>query len=570
LWLKRGSLILLLAGLACWAVNFPKFLRSDQVIFESVAQGILETGKPVAHYGHFTNLGLWHPPLLFYEQALGTWLSHSPELGARLPAALGVLLAIFLAFAALRRLAGPEPAWAALFLMVASPALMYTGMVPDHDGALVLPMTLAFAWIQLDALKKGFKAPLWPAVALGCLLLWGKLTTPPLLLLGFSLGSFFWLGARQGLRAVGASALAVVFFGISWALFCVWKNINPAFTVEYMAAIKLGGPTPPLAHKLKTLWIGLQELGLPLMTLYGLLLIREKEDWRRRGAMILGLQAAIPMLAFSLWAPYFAAHPLSWKYLVPSQALLCVSCALMWPKETWWPDLGASEKKVLWIACALLLAELLAMTYDLRVWSASMLGGMAFAWFLGRRRQAPRPYLALGALLVMAMLALKFFVQMGIMGEDAPPEFPTGEKGYASVVREIQGPAYQGRTFLCRKDVGFYVPGKRVVPIDPHFSWNGQPMDIPVEARPLGAWLKSWWPYPVEDWTVYSSWERAYVNDRPGFEKYLDEVDTVIDSNYDSFLRDPSLKALVEGRFNRLKDIGHYSIYLKKPPKQSH
>ena len=201
LWLKRGSLILLLAGLACWTINFPKFIRSDQTNFESVALGILETGKPVAHYGTFTNWGLWHPPLLFYEQALWTKVTGSVEIGSRLPGALGVLVALALAFLMLRSLSGQSAAWAAVFLMVAAPPLMYTGMVPDHDGALVLPLTVLLAWVQVAALKKNFSVPVLAAAAAGFLMLWGKLTTPPLLLTGFILGSFIWLGWKQGLRA---------------------------------------------------------------------------------------------------------------------------------------------------------------------------------------------------------------------------------------------------------------------------------------------------------------------------------------------------------------------------------
>ncbi len=558
--------MLLLLAASYWSASFPKLLRNDQIIFESVAQGIGETGKPVAHYGRFVNLGMWHPPLLFYEQALWTRLTGSVELGARLPGALGVVLALLLAFWGVRRCAGERAGEAGAFLLLACPALMYTAMVPDHDGALVLPACVLLAGIELKALADGRPLPMLPLVGAGFLMFWAKLTTPPLIFVGLVSGSLLLLGWGSGLRAAAAAAIALTLFLASWVLYCAWMRLNPGFILEYMA-LKMGS-RPAWPVRWHALWVGVQELGLPLIALYTVLLARQQEAWRRKGALLLGIQALIPMLAFSLVSSYFAEYPLSWKYVVPSQALLALACALLWPDGDWWPKLNRAEKGSLLILSVLTLVQLWQPRSRSLLPTPVAAGFMLLLafWAWTRRGRGGAARFAAGNLLLMVLLQGWVMGNLTEMGEDSPPEFPTGEQGYAAVVAELQGPEYRDRSFLCRKDIGFYAPGKRVVPIDPHFRRSPRPLDIPVGSRPFGTWLKSWWPFAVDDWTVYSSWERAYVNDPDSVRDALDEVDTVVDSDYDSFLADPGLRRLVETRYRKRKEIGHYSIYVKRSP----
>jgi hypothetical protein len=221
------------------------------------------------------------------------------------------------------------------------------------------------------------------------------------------------------------------------------------------------------------------------------------------------------------------------------------------------------------LVAVLAVAALCRLQYNLGLWTASALGILVLGGLLGRRFQCGDAARFAGPALAMLSLAVALDVHWLSMGVDSPPEFWTGERGFRAVVEELKDPWYRGRPVMCRKDVGYYVPGRHVWAIDPHFSRGTGPLDVPWQARPLGPWLHAHWPYPVDDWGMHLSWERAFVDDQPGFVNALAAVDVVIDSDYDSFLSRAPLREAVQKDFVLSKHIGHYSVYDRRPESKS-
>ena len=91
------SLALIAAGIggACWGANIGKPLRTDEIIFKSMAEVCGNTGKPVIHDGSWTSIGLWHPPLLHYVNAVVMAIFGDGDFGFRVSALLGTLTGLF-------------------------------------------------------------------------------------------------------------------------------------------------------------------------------------------------------------------------------------------------------------------------------------------------------------------------------------------------------------------------------------------------------------------------------------------------------------------------------------------
>lgn len=571
--LKAFALLALGVNALWWVLALAKPLRNDQIIFESAALGILQHGYPRIDYGlGFVNLGLWHPPLLFYLQAAWTWLTGSHEVGARLPGVLGVLLALGLLLRALRQAGLDQEAWALLFLAAASVTITTPALIPDHDGALVLPAMAGLTALLLKSLRRAAPVPLWPAVAWVCLGLWGKLTTPILLYGAWVLA---WLGLRGVRAALREAVLPVVLgtlaFGLGYLAYSAAFGLNPIYTPEYMLWAKIG--SSPWSHRWESLIDGAWVLG-PAFWMAGAILGMQREDlapWRRQGIVLCLVMAALPWLTYSFMTAYNDLHPFAWKYLLPSRLLVAVALALAWDRRLW--D-AAWERSLARLAAALGASALLGLwvlspRLEYRAWASALLlaGAALVAARLGRDRFRPA---------LMAAAAVVLLAETGVhagryltQSADSPPEFGTGEKGYHQVTQALRAAEFQGATFLCRKDVGFYTPGRRAIPIDPHFRLDPRvPIEIPLSQRPWAQRLAAVWPFKVNDWTIYASYERAYVNAPDPIRDWLDkDVDWVIDSRHDPFLRDEALRKLVLDRFSLDRSIGDYDFYRRKSPR---
>lgn len=569
---------------ALWALGFAllwmavclgKPLRNDQIIFESAALGILQHGYPLIEYGlGFVNLGLWHPPLFFYLQALCTALTGSMEVGARLPGVLGLLVSAAMAWWALKKWDLREEAWAFLLLFFGSAQVLVPGIIPDHDGSLVLPSTLGLALLLISCLRRRVPVPLFPAASLVFLSLWAKLTTPPLVLVAWL---FVWCWIRGPRRAWAEAflplALGLTVFVASFLAYSACFRLNPIFTVEYMLWVKLGGAVP-LSRRLGALAEGLWVLGPPLYVLLGLGLVAgPREPWRRQGVGLLLAMALVPLLAFSLISPYLNIHPFTWKYLLPSRVYLILAVALLWPREVFAAALGRRELRLAASGFSLLLLGLLVVRHYLGFRALAPLGALAVGLVLACRGVPRSRWAGRLAAVALAMLLAEgafFGIFQLTQSWSSPVEFNTDEKGYSAVTQALKDPRFQGAVFLCRKDVGFYTPGRRAIPIDPNFQLDPKvPIEIPLSLRPRAQALARVWPFPVEDWTIHASYERAYVNDLPTLKRYLDQdVDWVIDSNYDSFLKDPAVRALVSADFVEVRPhLGDYVFYRRRGPK---
>lgn len=573
--LRWAALVAVAMALLWWSAVIGKPLRNDQVIFESAALGILQHGYPLIEYGKgFVNLGLWHPPLFFYEQALFTLASGSAEVGARLPGLVGLLLAVGLALSSLKRWGLREEAWGFLFLIFASAQVLAPSAIPDHDGSLVLPASVALALLLLDSLRRDVPVPTLAATALVFLALWGKLTTPPLLFLAWIAAWAFIRGLRRGLLEAGVPvAVGTALFGLSFLAYSAAFHLNPLFTVEYMSWAKLSSAAPLLV-RLRSLLEGLWVLGPPLLLLLGIGVVSgPKEPWRRQGAALLVALALAPLVAFSLLSPYLSTHPFTWKYLLPSRAFLALAIVMLWPRQAVQEAFSGKALRLAGLALVLLLAGLLVVRNYLGFRALAPLGALLLGIPIacrGQPRAAWAGRLASLAFSVLAAEALFFGAYQLGQSASSPIEFNTGERGFSQVVEELKDPKYKGALFLCRKDVGFYTPGRNAVPIDPHFRLDPRvPIEIPFASRPFAQAFAGHWPFPVKDWTIYASYERAYVNDLGPLKAYLEQdVDWVIDSNYDSFLRENAVRDLVNEHFERqTAAFGDYAFYRRKGPK---
>lgn len=572
--LRRGVLALAAFTALWWLTCLGKPLRGDQVLFESAALGILKHGYPLMEYGlGFVNLGLWHPPLFFAEQALFTLLTRSVELGARLPAVLGLMVSLWLGVRALRSWGLRAEVWGFALLFLGSAAIVAEGLIPDHDSALVLPASVGLALLAVDSLRRKTPVPLWSATAWVFLAFWGKLTTPPIYLGAWILAWAYLRGPRRA--AIEAALPAILGLAAFWATYLAYSaafHLNPIYTLEYMTWAKLGA-SATFNARLLALASGIWVLGLPLVLLMGVSWSQgPRIPWRRQSALLLLVLALAPLLAFSFVSPYLTVYPYNWKYLLPSRVLLALAIALLWPGKLMERAIKGPELRLATIGAAILLAGLWVVRghIGLRVAAtvAALTFGACLAFAVSRSRWDAR--LVAAALSVLLAEAVFFGAFQLSQSRDSPVEFNTGERGFQAVIQALKDPRFEGATFLCRKDVAFYTPGRKAIPMDPHFYLDPRvPIAIPLAVRPKAQALAKAWPFAVADWTIHASYERAFVNDLPTLTAYLDhDVDWVIDSEYDSFLREPALRALVEARFAREPErIGDYAFYRRKVPK---
>lgn len=199
------------------ALNHP--LLMDEMEFPSVAQAIVETGKPVYYRGELypANVGLWHPPLYIVWYAGWMALFGPSTASARAFGLfnLGLTLAAIAAFAWLRWRSLPEGArlrplefgvalLVGLGFVATSPLMVRGALLPDIDTQ-VLPLTLtAFVLLMFELRRRGVREWVyWSAFVGGCLVqLYAKLPTMILLVptfVAFELAG--GLGRRGVLRA---------------------------------------------------------------------------------------------------------------------------------------------------------------------------------------------------------------------------------------------------------------------------------------------------------------------------------------------------------------------------------
>jgi 4-amino-4-deoxy-L-arabinose transferase-like glycosyltransferase len=201
-------------------------LMYDDANFALAARAVADTGLPFGNQGWMSERGdfsqreqwaLWHPPLYVYLLGLFARLGGWTPVVLRLPAVLSGLTSAALAFLLTRDLArGPPRARetagsVAATLLLLCPLTIQSALILDIDFTLLVPLTLLFIWLYVQA------KPWWVLAILLALLLWSKMTNPlPLLavvVVWQILRGAFFTAARE-LMLIGG--LGVALFGVSW------------------------------------------------------------------------------------------------------------------------------------------------------------------------------------------------------------------------------------------------------------------------------------------------------------------------------------------------------------------
>ncbi len=551
---------LALACLAWYALNLGKPMRNDDVLWSYGGLAILARGLPQLVYGPqpLIHWGLWHPPLFLYENALIFRLLGWSEPAARLSGMLGMLGAAALGCLLLSRQAAGR-AGVFLFGLALGIPFMQGGLIPDIDGALLTPLLAGLACCQAEGIRDPPRFPLGKASLLWALLLMSKWTTPPFVGLVWFTWLGFNLGWKQALRQAGLSmALGSALFALGFLAWCAWAQVSPFYPLEFSFIEKAGGAlkSAGLGTRLASLLHGLGALGpgLPLAALGAWLESRRSPEGRLAGFFL--LQAAVLLLAYSLLFPGLGWHVLTWKYLSPAVVFLALALALGWRECGVAPARMAGLLALSAIAYFALVPlhrhhqDKLELFYFFLAAAWLWKGGLPGAC-------APR----VAGVGLAWLQAMGFALLMASTPADCSPAFPTGEIGFAEMIRAKPREAL-GRVLLARKDVTFYLSPEKGLPIDPHFGRPAKGMFLPLEKRPLALKFSRAWPYPVSDWGFYPSFEAAFVDDEAGLLALLKgPVEAVVDSDYDSFLKSPAVKAAALERFPRRLKFGHYSLY---------
>jgi hypothetical protein len=568
------ALVLGLAALyAAWLLwGLCKPLRNDDILWSYTGMAIVQRGVPSVHYAvDKVHLGFWHPPLFQYECALFFRALGWSELAARLPGLLGVALTALIGWGFLRWLGQGARAWVlALGLLVGVP-LTQAVLVPDIDGSLLAPILLGLLW-ALSWAAAGRSWTRWAAVAgLAALAMLCKWTTPPVL---FGLWALFILLHKDWRRvalpfllslAVGCLLAAALYLG-----FCAWMHLSPLYPVEFSFLNKASSSLEGLQLKKRCLSLlygtGLA-LGPGLLALFAGLWVERRQGQGRHDALLhlLLVSGLSLLLAYSFLFPGFSPMSLTYKYLAPASAFFAVALALRWDGSLpWLSPARVGAVLVLALSAPWLYNASISLHHEngnrlATGWIAAGLLALGFLRWRGLDWAAALRRAGLG----LACFQAAFFYSQGLWASvDAPPSFPTRERGYAELVRHPPE-GLKGRVVLADKDLLFYLSPERGIPASPWFqaphSWA-----VPLASRPLAQRFAAKWPAPVDDWAYYPAFELAYSKDPFGLRSWLDgPVEAVVDSDFSSFLEEPGLRELVEQRFPRHLRVGDYSIYIR-------
>lgn len=549
-------------------LNAFKPLRNDDVIWGYAADGLLAHGwRPLIEYGGgFRNWALWHPPLFVYELGASLALFGRHAISLRVTGMLGAATAAVFAWLLLRQ-AGLGARWRALgFGLLCAQAWIQGWLIPDIDGALLVPLLTGLAICQWRGLETD-RFPLGTAVFCWMGLFLAKWTTPPLVLVTWALFLLWSRGWRTAFRqAILSAALGLALAMLAYGLYAVVAGINPLYPFEFSFQVKAAGTHFTLSERLQSLRWGFGTvvgLGLPVAAIGSWLGL--KPGLRRKSTSLFLVLGLMLPLAYALLLPGLGYQVLTWKYVAPTGIYLAITLALGWDgiDATGLNGQGARRAALLWMASVifLLATQHYHRWYPSRLDIFYLLLLLLLLWVLGQDGLTWSKRLLWAGLLTAALQAGVYAGVLSKEGPDCSPSFPTGERGFAALIQSPPPELARGLV-LCRKDVGYYVARDRVIPIDPHFGSPPLGIQIPLSKRPLAQSFAQLWPWPVTDWNLYTTFEQASVDDPPGLLTAIQRASAVVDSDYDSFLKDPKMQTAVETRFPRRLHFGDYSVYL--------
>jgi len=215
-----------------------------------------------------TGYALWHPPLYLHLVALVFALAGTGAAQARL-FGLGCLVATILAMYLLSQAVFRDRAdrraigLLAAFLFAVNPLAIQGALVVDIDNTLLTPVLLLALLAAVRSLDTGRSRDL----ALGALvavLLWIKLTTPPVLLLALGIFRAAREGIAAALRRTGVVAVVgVAGFLVTWIAYTDAQGLPASAPFQHLVGSLVGaGPRGTLPTVLREAALALARVAL--------------------------------------------------------------------------------------------------------------------------------------------------------------------------------------------------------------------------------------------------------------------------------------------------------------------
>lgn len=347
----------------CVGVSLWKPVPADWTAFLAAAEGVAETGKPIVYQGEHVvygvasswrqygdsryELGLWHPPLYVYTLGAGFTLFGSNPLTARLPGILSLVGTVVATMLLSRRLASPHDreratrvsVLAAILLLLNPLTVQYAVLLPDIDGTLLTLFTVVFVYLVAPyAAAPDVCRPI-TRLALGAglaVLIWTKLTTPAVLLVGWSL----WYILRRnwgGLSLVAAvSGTGIAIFAATWLVYCWALSLFPLYPIYHNFGRSDIATRPDalgaLIHGFRIARFDITWIGVPLALLCALgvwhaFVSRTGDESVDRGRQFVAVVVVVGYVVYTFWAIQSGLLPRYKFPFVPLAAALAANVA---------------------------------------------------------------------------------------------------------------------------------------------------------------------------------------------------------------------------------------------------
>jgi len=502
-WLIYISAFIVAIFIVLVAVQSSKKFVLDEVDFPLVSKATSETWKPIYYRGESNphHLGIYHPPLYIYAQAVFIRMFGFSETVIRMFGMCCVLLTALLTLHISRLIVPSLPRYfdsvfCALFLL--NPYTIASATLPDIDST-VLPVTMTLFILLLlhtaernrEIMERSRLMELGVAMALPitlmagsfALCLWSKLTTP-LLLPPFA----FLLLNVQGIRRLRAlivvgfvSVLGAFVFVLTYWIYCAALGLPMEYTYSFLLqSFDKGSSASGVARRLLRLlynahytgqflhWITLPTAAV-LASAGADALIACVRERRESPAVATGRcsVAVLFMFGSAVTVGYlFITGPFDrfLKYPFAAYQFLMLPAAFLLARA-----LGAMRARYL----ALIgIGVLLAAGVSSHVWGDSFLkqhrslntveiivfiavsAGIASVWIMPRMRR----FAAVTAALLL-ICACGF--QLGVSRVQAVSTYPTkyyyGQTGLDETVTYLKGKTKPDEVIFSMKDVGYYV-----------------------------------------------------------------------------------------------------------------
>ena len=436
--------------------------------------------------------GLWHPPLYLYGLSTSMLAFGKTTTAARIFGLIMGFISIFLIyritlFVALKNAFNKNAAALAVFIscffVAINPLWIHGTLRVDIDNTLLLCLTLYLLYVFLLYENQPTRFRLFQFAVIYWLLLWTKLTNPPMLLLGMMV----YCGLRNrfilGLKILLAALISVAVFILSWLLYANLFDIPWQFFIAVLYRRSVESSWFSLYDMMNALRYSIIWMSLPFSALSILVVFMRLIDGIKKKLFMpcdLFLILAVILLIFYtvIWC-YFN------KYTVVLVPLLSIPISILMVKQIGTYAFTRRDAYICVLMLAVLLAYYIWVIPDILVSPLSQgrertFRGILrdprilkyilatvpllmpfFFWFF-KRQVIKALFLGFTIILIPANLVQSVSIQQVSRNTDLL--WPSSEKGFIQIIEHLNQILTSEDTVILNVEFEYYLSRGKVIP----------------------------------------------------------------------------------------------------------